>query len=93
MADERHEAAEGSESDTNALLCGFEEWLRSVCFQKPTPEAYDLAKCAWVESAKRNSAKYECPICCSDDIEVRSANNLENHICRDCCYEWTTEDT
>lgn len=25
----------------------FEEWLRTVCFQKPTPEAYDLAKCAY----------------------------------------------
>ncbi len=27
----------------------FEKWLRSVCFQKPTPEAYDLAKSAWLE--------------------------------------------
>ncbi len=26
---------------------GFELWLRTVCFQKPTPEAYDLAKDAW----------------------------------------------
>jgi hypothetical protein len=25
----------------------FETWLRTVCFQKPTPEAYDLAKSAW----------------------------------------------
>jgi len=25
----------------------FEEWLRTVCFQKPTPEAYDLAKSAY----------------------------------------------
>ncbi len=25
----------------------FEAWLRTVCFQKPTPEAYDLAKDAW----------------------------------------------
>lgn len=25
----------------------FEAWLRTVCFQKPTPEAYDLAKEAW----------------------------------------------
>lgn len=25
----------------------FEKWLRTVCFQKPTPEAYDLAKSAW----------------------------------------------
>jgi len=28
----------------------FEQWLRTVCFQKPTPEAYDLAKCAWAEA-------------------------------------------
>lgn len=25
----------------------FEKWLRTTCFQKPTPEAYDLAKIAW----------------------------------------------
>ncbi len=30
----------------------FEIWLRKVCFQKPTPEAYDLAKDAWVEALK-----------------------------------------
>lgn len=28
----------------------FEIWLRTVCFQKPTPEAYDLAKDAWKEA-------------------------------------------
>ena len=32
----------------------FEAWLRSACFQKPTPEAYDLAKSAW-------SAAPPCP--------------------------------
>ncbi len=31
----------------------FEAWLRTVCFQKPTPGAYDLAKCAWIESRKQ----------------------------------------
>lgn len=25
----------------------FELWLRAECFQKPTPEAYELAKSAW----------------------------------------------
>lgn len=25
----------------------FEIWLKTVCFEKPTPEAYDLAKEAW----------------------------------------------
>ncbi len=34
-------------------LIQFEEWLRTVCFQKPTPDAYDLAKCAWIESRKQ----------------------------------------
>lgn len=29
-----------------------EMWLRTVCFQKPTPEAYDLAKCAWEAACK-----------------------------------------
>ena len=31
----------------------FEKWLRMTCFQKPTPEAYDLAKSAWLEAYKR----------------------------------------
>ena len=31
----------------------YEKWLRTVCFQKPTPEAYDLAKCAWAEASKQ----------------------------------------
>lgn len=30
----------------------FEKWLRTVCFQKPTPEAYSLAKEAWAEAYK-----------------------------------------
>lgn len=30
----------------------FERWLRCVCFQKPTPEAYDLAKDAWKEASR-----------------------------------------
>ena len=31
----------------------FEEWLRAVCFQKPTPEAYDLARDAWKQAYKQ----------------------------------------
>lgn len=31
----------------------FEEWLRTVCFQKPTPEACDLAKDAWKQAYKQ----------------------------------------
>ena len=34
----------------------FDAWLKSFCFQKPTPEAYELAKLAW-ESCR--SAKAE----------------------------------
>ncbi|MCK5602630.1 hypothetical protein KAR91_12190 [Candidatus Pacearchaeota archaeon] len=30
----------------------FEEWLRAVCFQRPTQEAYDLAKAAWNKASK-----------------------------------------
>ena len=32
----------------------FTAWLNSVCFQKPTPEAYDLAKDAWKAALKSN---------------------------------------
>lgn len=28
-------------------MAEFEAWLRTVCFQSPTPEAYDLAQNAW----------------------------------------------
>jgi hypothetical protein len=31
----------------------FEAWLKTVCFQRPTPEAYDLALCAWREALLR----------------------------------------
>lgn len=31
---------------------GFEKWLRTVCLQKPTPEAYDLAKDAWQQAVR-----------------------------------------
>ena len=44
--------AKPAQSACNGLLCGFEEWLRTVCFQNPTPEAYDLAKDAWKEARK-----------------------------------------
>lgn len=30
----------------------FEIWLRTECFQKPTPEAYDLTKVAWNKQEK-----------------------------------------
>ena len=35
----------------------FESWLRSICFQKPTKEAYDLAKAAWIEAKKLYTEK------------------------------------
>jgi len=34
-------------------LMNFEEWLRTVCFQEPTAEAKDLAKCAWDRQQSR----------------------------------------
>ena len=37
----------------------FEKWLRSVCFQAPPAQAYDLARCAWIESDKQASADVE----------------------------------
>ena len=29
------------------MRTSFEPWLRTECFQAPTPEAYELAKAAW----------------------------------------------
>jgi hypothetical protein len=37
----------------------FEIWLRKVCFQKPTKEAYDLAKDAWNEAGTSLRAENE----------------------------------
>jgi hypothetical protein len=42
----------GSEPSRPEYGSDFESWLRSVCFQAPTPEAYDLAKSAWAESER-----------------------------------------
>jgi hypothetical protein len=33
-------------------MMSFEEWLRTVYFQKPTKEAYELAECAWKAALK-----------------------------------------
>jgi len=47
----------------------FEEWLRTVCFQKPTQEAYDLAVVAWQASRKQAIAE------CVAEIRGMKANN------------------
>lgn len=35
----------------------FEKWLRSVCFQAPPAHAYNLARCAWIESGRTTIAQ------------------------------------
>ena len=42
----------------------YDKWLKTVCFQKPTKEADDLAKCAWQEQqAKIDRLMLEyCPL-------------------------------
>ena len=40
----------------------FERWLRVVCFQRPTTEAYDLAKDAWKEALKSKEANSDLSI-------------------------------
>jgi hypothetical protein len=47
----------------------FEKWLRRQCFQKPTPEAYDLAKGAWGEASKGEEAT-------TTDTEVYEGDKL-----------------
>lgn len=60
----------------------FERWLRSVCFQAPTPEAYDLAKCAWdhmdakLQAAKARIAELEAARVIPD-----SGGHLESADC------------
>ena len=49
----------------------FESWLRSVCFQKPTQEAYDLAKEAWNLSARQLVAK---------DVEFNKAQDYIHEL-------------
>jgi hypothetical protein len=31
----------------------FDEWLKTVCFRRPTREAYDLARAAWREAKRQ----------------------------------------
>ena len=59
-----------SDSERSGLLCGFDEWLRTVCFKKPTQEAYDLAKSAWLESAKMNNTEY------AENQLIKASRNL-----------------
>ena len=37
----------------------FEKWLRTVCFQKPTDEAYNLAKTAWRDATETAAKRCE----------------------------------
>jgi len=51
----------------------FKKWLNSVCFQKPTPEAYDLAKDAWKAALKSNKepvAEVPCSVGLSDVLKL-----------------------
>ena len=49
----------------------FEKWLRTVCFQKPTKEAYELAECAW-----RAAMKVQVELCAKavSDCELVAPN-------------------
>lgn len=42
---------------TTPSPAAFESWLKTVCFQAPTPEAYDLARDAWIEALKQETAR------------------------------------
>lgn len=44
-------------------MSNFESWLKCVCFQEPTPEAKNLAQCAWdAQQAKIDRLMLEyCP--------------------------------
>jgi hypothetical protein len=53
VADEQSLEKEMKDKKANKPKLTFEEWLRTVCFQAPTAEAYDLAKDAW-KAAQEN---------------------------------------
>ena len=40
-------------------VADFEAWLRTVCFQQPTTEAYDLARAAWRAAAPKSDTQAE----------------------------------
>ncbi len=51
----------------------FERWLRTVCFQKPTQEAYDLARDAWQAAIKQERETLEKPILwCMRNLDQRA---------------------
>ncbi len=84
---ERHKADAGWDTrydlipKTKEETEDFENWLRTVCFQKPTPEAHDLAKCAWIEARSDLRAKLDalmlehCPDEMSAEQKARWAEN------------------
>ena len=54
----------------------FEKWLRTVCFQQPTPEAYDLAWQAWKAAQQKFAPDppSACEDCGSVDPQVHYSN-------------------
>jgi len=66
-------ATDTAQSACNGWLCDFEKWLRKVCFQKPTQEAYDLAKSAWKEARETaHKAGY--------DLAIKDVTNMMNEM-------------
>ena len=57
----------------------FKKWLTSVCFQKPTPEALDLAKDAWKAALKSKTEpvpEVPCSIgLCGQDVTAKQINS------------------
>ena len=59
----------------------FEAWLRTVCFQRPTPEAYDLAKDAWLMAQSQQNAR----------IAELEATVEQMKCCGNCTYFYDNE--
>ena len=64
----------------------FEKWLRTVRFQKPTPEAYGLAWRAWKAAQKsvRADETNVCPDCVprENDLYAINQDDLSKELVR-----------
>lgn len=65
----------------------FEIWLRTVCFQKPTDPAYDLARDAWKAAIKHE--REACAKVCTDiwhDLAEEDAGIEASVAVGDCAH-------
>jgi len=64
----------------NITDSGFEVWLKTTCFQKPTKEAYNLAKSVWLHFSKPTKVNIKEVLEVIKNCQRETATNYVGYI-------------